>query len=257
MEPPRVVPKKVKDWTTDQPEAEVLPTLPFRVALLGPSGSGKTQLIQSMLCDFYRRRGKSVFARIYIWSPSVLVDSAWEPIIKMCTSELGQDNDKEQFLFQQFHPEDLERVIAVQKEVTRRAKEAGLKKLFNVCICVDDFADNPAFSRQERLVWELFFRGRHAKLSTLISTQKWRAIAPAIRSQCTALFVFRLRSQQELEAFAEEVSALVDKKTVMRYYREATEEPFSFLYCRLEAKKAEDIFWIRFEHRLIESSERS
>ena len=64
MEPPRVVPKKVKEWTTDQPEAEVLPTLPFRVALLGPSGSGKTQLIQSMLCEFYRRRGRSVFARI-------------------------------------------------------------------------------------------------------------------------------------------------------------------------------------------------
>ena len=61
-------------------------------------------------------------------------------------------------------------------------------------------------------------------MSTLISTQKWRAIAPAIRSHCTALFVFRLRSQQELEAFAEEVSALVDKKTVMRFYREATEE---------------------------------
>ena len=74
----------------------------------------------------------------------------------MCTSELGQDND---------HPQDLERVIAVQKEVTRRAKEAGLKKLFNVCICVDDFADNPAFSRQERLVWELFFRGRRARRS--------------------------------------------------------------------------------------------
>ena len=53
------------------------------------------------------------------------------------------------------------------------------------------------------------------------------------------------------------MSALVDKKTVMRYYREATAEPFSFLYCRLEAKKPEDIFWCRFEHRLIESSERS
>ena len=47
------------------------------------------------------------------------------------------------------------------------------------------------------------------------------------------------------------MSALVDKKTVMRYYREATEEPYSFLYCRLEAKKAEDIFWTRFEHRLV------
>ena len=43
MEPPRVVPKKVKEWATEQPEAEVLPTLPFRVALLGPSNSGKTR----------------------------------------------------------------------------------------------------------------------------------------------------------------------------------------------------------------------
>ena len=80
-------------------------------------------------------------------------------------------------------------------------------------------------------------------------------MARAIRSQCTALFVFRLRSQQELEAFAEEVSALVDKKTVMRFYREATEEPYSFLYCRLEAKKAGDIFWCRFEHRLVDREE--
>jgi hypothetical protein len=48
------------------------------------------------------------------------------------------------------------------------------------------------------------------------------------------------------------VSALVDKKTVMRYYREATEEPYSFLYCRLEAKRPEDIFWIRFEYRLVD-----
>ena len=41
MEPPRVVPKKVKEWTTEQPEAEVLPTLPFRVALLGPSEAAR------------------------------------------------------------------------------------------------------------------------------------------------------------------------------------------------------------------------
>ena len=51
------------------------------------------------------------------------------------------------------------------------------------------------------------------------------------------------------------MSALVDKKTAMRFYREATGEPYSFLYCRLEAKKAEDIFWIRFEHRLVDRDE--
>ena len=120
-------------------------------------------------------------------------------------------------------------------------------------MCVFASTTSPTTRRsRDRSAWSgIFFRGRPAKLSALISTQKWRAIAPAIRSQCTALFVFRLRSAQELEAFAEEVSALVDKKTVMRYYREASEEPYSFLYVRLEAKKPEDIFWECFEHRLL------
>ena len=252
MDGPQVVPKKTKEYAVQQADHEILPSLPCRMALLGPSGSGKTILLQSLLTDLYTHRGRSVFSRIYIWSPSVLVDSAWEPVIKMC-KEMGQDDEKEQFLFQTYSPSDLDKVISVQKDVVARCKAMKMKKCYQICIVIDDFADRPDFTRQERLVWELFFRGRHAKISTIISTQKWKAISPAIRSQATALMVFRLRSQMELDAFCEEVSALIDKKTVMRFYREATEEPYSFLYVRLEAKKPEDIFWMRFEHRLSRS----
>ena len=39
----------------------------------------------------------------------------------MC-KEMGQDNDKEQFLFQSYNPSDLEKVISVQKEVVARCK---------------------------------------------------------------------------------------------------------------------------------------
>ena len=49
----------------------------------------------------------------------------------------------------------------------------------------------------------------------------------------------------------EEVSATDDKKTIAGFYREATEEPFSFLHIRLGAKKPEDMFWERFEYRLL------
>ena len=63
--------------------------------------------------------------------------------------------------------------------------------------------------------------------------------------------MFRLRSQAELDAVLEEVSATYDKKTVAGFYHEATEEPVSFLYIRLEAKKVEDMFWERFEYRLL------
>jgi hypothetical protein len=80
-----------------------------------------------MCLDFFRKRGKSCFSRIYIFSPSVLVDGVWKPVIHMCRSELGQDDAKEPFLFESYNPDDLERVIATQQEVIKRAKEAGLK----------------------------------------------------------------------------------------------------------------------------------
>ena len=147
MDGPQVVPKKTKEYAVQQADHEILPSLPCRMALLGPSGSGKTILLQSLLTDLYAHRGRSVFSRIYIWSPSVLVDSAWEPVIKMC-KEMGQDNEKEQFLFQSYNPSDLEKVISVQKEVVARCKQMKMKKCYQIVIVIDDFADRPDFTRR-------------------------------------------------------------------------------------------------------------
>jgi hypothetical protein len=67
----------------------------------------------------------------------------------------------------------------------------------------------------------------------------------------TALIIFRLRSEQELMAIVEEISAVYDKKTVIALIRRATEQPYSFLYCNLAAKKPDEMFWLRFEKRLV------
>jgi septin family protein len=76
-----VKPKRVKEWEVDQSKHEHLPSVPFRMIIAGPSGTGKSQLIQSMILDFYQDSwGKSVFARVYIWSPSVFADPVWEPV---------------------------------------------------------------------------------------------------------------------------------------------------------------------------------
>ena len=95
--PPKVVPRKTDKWTSDQPDDEILPSLPARMLLLGPSGAGKPQLIASMCLDFFRKHGKSCFSRIYIFSPSVLVDAVWKPVIHRCRSELGQDDARNPF----------------------------------------------------------------------------------------------------------------------------------------------------------------
>ena len=49
-------------------------------------------------------------------------------------------------------------------------------------------------------------------ISTITSTQKFRAIGNIIRINITELYVLRLSNTHDLEAFLEEVSALADKK---------------------------------------------
>ena len=58
-----------------QSKHEVVPKLPMRAMIVGPSGSRKSTLLISMIPDIYR----GVFERIFIWSPSVNLDSIWLP----------------------------------------------------------------------------------------------------------------------------------------------------------------------------------
>ena len=97
----------------------------------------------------------------------------------------------------------------------------------------------------------LFVRGRHLCISTLVSSQKLRLVSSTIRVNLQFLCVWRLRNQHELENLMEEVSAVYDKKTLMQMYLLATDEPYSFWYILLTAKRREDMFFMRFEKRLI------
>ena len=64
------------------------------------------------------------------------------------------------------------------------------------------------------------------------------------------LFIYKLRNYRDLETFIEEVSAVVDKKTLLEIYNMATSEPYSFLYVNLRAKNKNDMFWIKFNKRI-------
>jgi hypothetical protein len=66
----------------------------------------------------------------------------------------------------------------------------------------------------------------------------------------TDLIIFRLRSKHELDALVEENSAVYGPDALVAMYDEATKEPYSFLYVKLTAKAAEDMFWVRFDRRL-------
>ena len=94
------------EWET----TESAPKVPFRALITGPSGSGKSNLLINFIFDIYT----GVFERIYIWSPSINVDTIWLPVKKYIEETMKVDSDKEQCFFEEFDPHDMERVINTQ-----------------------------------------------------------------------------------------------------------------------------------------------
>ena len=80
-------------------------------------------------------------------------------------------------------------------------------------------------------------------ISTITATQKFNAIHPIIRVNATELYVYRLRNMKDLDTFIDEVSAVLDKKTLLELYNIATAEPYSFLYVKLTAKNRDQMFF--------------
>ena len=70
------------------------------------------------------------------------------------------DTDKEPCWWDEFNVADLERVIETQNKIIEYQKKQGTKKLFNILVSLDDVSDNPAITRNNKLLNSLFCRGR-------------------------------------------------------------------------------------------------
>ena len=244
---PTIEPIKVKEYEVKQSKYHQCGKLPIRSILLGPSGAGKGILLQNMILDIYR----GCFERVYIFSPSINVDVTWLPVKEYLNKTINLSENEPPLFYDTNDQENLERIIDTQRKVTEHLKsKKDTKKLFQILIIIDDWADSPDFSRKSQLLHALFTRGRHSGISTIVSTQKFTALHPIIRVNATELYVFRLRNYRDLETFIEEVSALIDKKSLMEIYNLATAEPYSFLYVKLTAKKKDDIFMVKFNKKI-------
>ena len=245
---PVITPVKVKEYEVKQSKYHQCGKLPVRSVILGPSGSGKGILLQNMILDIY----KNCFERIYIFSPSIHVDHTWEPVKEYIKKTMPSKDDEPECYYDHYDPESLEKIIDTQKKIIEFQKQKKeTKRLFQILIIIDDFADDASFSRQSKLLHALFTRGRHSQISTIVATQKFTALHPIIRVNASELFVFRLRNYSDLQTFLDEVSALVDKKALLEMYNLATEQPFSFLYVRLTEKHKDKMFMIKFNQYLV------
>ena len=124
-----------------------------------------------------------------------------------------------------------------------------MNKLFSCLLIIDDFAEDKTFMRYSKILHGLYTKSRHFGLSVITASQKYNALAPIVRLN-TSLYIFKLKNMAEVDAFVQEQSALVDKKTVYEIYKLATQEPYSFLFVKLRESDINKIFMIRFERAI-------
>ena len=73
-----IKPYKHAEYSVEQSKFPQVPRLPARLLMVAPSGSGKTVLLTNLILNVYR----NCFSRIYIFSPSIFVDSEWDSVKK-------------------------------------------------------------------------------------------------------------------------------------------------------------------------------
>ena len=154
MATPTITPIQLKEYNCKQSKYnDVVPKLPMRSMLVGPSGGGKTVLLTNMILDIYR----DCFSRVYIWSPSINVDSTWKPVKDYIRDHI-KPNDREKCYFDSYEPSELEQVIKTQQKVIDYQKEQKHKDLYQILLIVDDFADDLNFTRKSSLLHQLYMR---------------------------------------------------------------------------------------------------
>ncbi len=232
---------------------------------------GKTVLLQRMVLDLYR----DCFDKIFIFSPSVFIDSTWAPVRSYIENELQRGENVDSCFFETYKEEDLATIIDNQagliKKVKQTRKSSAPKKapfsiipqeeeqkepkrkkksvkLPSILIILDDVVDDARLVRHSKLLHTLFIRGRHYAISTVISTQKYCAISPVLRTNAITLYVFKLRSMQDLNCFLEENAALLGKDVLFKVYQEAvSDQPYRFLQVKLNAQDINKTFMLRLE----------
>ena len=115
------------------------------------------------------------------------------PVKKYITDVMKVDTEKEQVYYEEYDPIALKKLIETQHKVIDFQKKNKQKDLFSILIVVDDFADDPKFVRYSSILHGLFTRGRHNAISCILSIQKYSVLAPIIRLNAGALFIFRLK----------------------------------------------------------------
>ena len=232
------------------PYGEPFADLPTSFILAAPTASGKTMIILNLLLRYY----KDMFARIWMFSPSIKLDPQYAPLRKYL--EKMSDQDKEPLMFEDLDQQALGKILDDQRQICEECRKRK-QPIPQVCVILDDLADRGDILQKRQggnsgsWLVSLATRGRHIGCTWIVSSQVLNLVGTVIRKNARCMCVWRLRNHKEIMTLCEELSGIYDQQTLLEMYRAATADPYSFLFIRLDAKTRQEMFYLRFEQRLV------
>jgi hypothetical protein len=203
------------------------PQHPFLAYIPGPTSAGKSTVCQFLIAEPYNK----FFDKIFIISATIKKDRSWK--------KFKFDPDR---VFE-FYTDDTFRQIVNEIEGSEDEK---------CLIIIDDMTAQNIFNGNNELCrFIAVHRHSPAKYppnicgtSLIVISHQYKAIQPKMRGLMSEILVFKLRSDEELDAIMDDCKGLeLTRKEFREMYLTATKGKYNFLYIK---KKDENPFRINF-----------
>jgi hypothetical protein len=195
----------------------------FMLGLCARRGMGKSYLIYNLLKKFY----KGCFDMIYIFNPSHGND------MTLSAESLELD---ERCFHDKIDPEMIQSIIDSQIQEKKDYDSGRLKKkylsrillVFDDCISDENFCSN----RNTNILNNLAFKGRHFRISCIITSQYYNGFSRRFRVNVPNWILFRTDNMKERKSIIEEQGGICNEKKFEELFDYATREgrDFFFIY---------------------------
>lgn len=257
------------------PLHDVLPHHEFTLGLIAPKGAGKTTTIINLL-KFYKGYFHTILIfsptiesdEKWDWAKDQVLLSENKPLKEWIKKMAEQAHDEnkvvqgpkidtaleglvnksddfsgkipEEHFFTKYDDETFSDIMEEQLSVIKLLKKFDQPKYLanRILIIFDDLVGSSLFSGAKQSYFKgVNTRHRHYSASFIMVSQGYKEIPKTIRTNWTALIVFEIGNEKEVEVIYEEWPMGLKRDDWMELYKYATSGDHSFLYINFQKPK--------------------
>ena len=186
-----------------------IPDHPYIILIVGGSGSGKTNALLNLI------NNQPDIDKIYLYAKDPC-EAKYQYLINKC-EKVGLDHFDDPKAFIEYSND--------MQDVYKNIEDCNPGKKRKILIVFDMIADMINYKNLNRIVPELFIRGRKLNISIVFITLSYFKGPKDVRLNPTHFFIMKIPNKRELQQIALNHSSDIDFNDFMKYFKKYTAEP--------------------------------